>query len=468
MNLRRTKYRVSAVGVCVAAALGYWSLAQAGIIGSAPLNGVAINAKGELTLRQADDPTGRLLRQRVVEARASLNKDLAKRSKLRKVSLQRLEAALQQRLEAGEKASDDMLNLAGLTRVSYVFYYPETKDIVIAGPAEGYVDDTSGRTIGIETGHATVKLEDLVVALRAYAPGTRGVNLIGCSIDPTQQGLVAMQRTVAAAHRQWRTRPNSAQIRNFVEAMRKALGPQTIRVLGISPKTHFAAVLVEADYRMKLLGIGLERPPKGVKLTSYVSKATARSVARNALQRWYFVPDYKCVRVSEDKLAMELVGDGVKLVGEDEVVNQGGQRTVSGRRSYASGVFVNSFTKAYPKLAIKSPVYAQLRTVIDVAIAAAFIQQQDFHGKSGWKMSVLGSEERFPVELYNAPKQVMPAATAIWKGKTLMTPIGGGVSVEARRALETSNQQQDTGGKVAKLREAISLKDLPQGTWWWD
>ena len=37
------------------------------------------------------------------------------------------------------------------------------------------------------------------------------------------------------------------------------------------PKTHFAQVLVEADYRMKLIGIGLEQPP--VRMVSYVDRA---------------------------------------------------------------------------------------------------------------------------------------------------------------------------------------------------
>ena len=68
---------------------------------------------------------------------------------------------------------------------------------------------------------------------------------------------------------------------------------------------------------MKLIGIGLERPP--IQLTSYVDRANPSAVNRNAMQRWFFVPDYKCVRTTDDHAAMELVGDGVKLVGADEV-----------------------------------------------------------------------------------------------------------------------------------------------------
>ena len=93
------------------------------------------------------------------------------------------------------------------------------------------------------------------------------------------------------------------------------------------------------------------------------------------MQRWYFVPDYQCVRQSDDQLAMELVGDGVKLVGEDEFVTGSGQRkTAAGHGNKASQAFVTGFTKKYPELAERSPVYAELRNLIDLAVAAAYIQ----------------------------------------------------------------------------------------------
>ena len=188
-------------------------------------------------------------------------------------------------------------------------------------------------------------------------------------------------------------------------------------VNGVSPKTHFAQVLVEADYRMKLIGIGLEKPP--VRLVSYVDRANPAQVSRNALQRWYFVPDYQCVRVSDDRLAMELVGDGVKLVGEGRTGH--GRRAAASRgqkSNKASQDFVTSFTKKYPELADRSPVYAELRNLIDLSVAAAYIQKQDFYGKAGWKMPLLGNEKDFAVETYNSPKQVAAAVNAIWKGHT--------------------------------------------------
>ena len=190
------------------------------------------------------------------------------------------------------------------------------------------------------------------------------------------------------------------------------------------------------------------------------------------MQRWFFVPDYQCVRVSKDNLAMELVGDGVKLVGEEEVVNSDGERhAASGRGNRASHAFVLSFTKKYPELAERSPVYAELRNLIDMAVTAAYIQQEDFCTKAGWKMAFFGSEQEFPIETYDIPKAVEPAVNAIWRGNayngTLMTPIGGGVQIQAKEALDYDNVKTDEKGKISKLRESVK-PDLGHGQWWWD
>ena len=62
-----------------------------------------------------------------------------------------------------------------------------------------------------------------------------------------------------------------------VEQLRDKLGMQVITVGGIPASTHFAQVMVEADYRMKLIGIGLERAP--VRLKSYVDSGQPHQVS---------------------------------------------------------------------------------------------------------------------------------------------------------------------------------------------
>jgi len=454
-----TKFTQASLFITTAAA---WLIALAGHASAQGNAGVVVDAAGVLSVKTFADPTGALTRRRLMEAKAALDGDLARPSDMRKLSLTRLEAAVARSIERGEGIPDEMKNLAGLTKIQYVFFYPETKDIVIAGPAEGYFQDLSGRAVGIVSGQSILQLEDLVVALRAFGPDGRRTGQIGCSIDPTPEGLQRMQQFLARIG--GRATPRDTQF--IVNGLRESLGKQNVRVEGVSPETHFAQVMVEADYRMKLIGIGLERPE--ARIPSYVSKANPASIARNALLRWYFVPNYECVRVSEDEAAMELVGDGVKLVGADELVKDGGVRVASGAVDRAGLAFVHTFTEQYPHLARTSPVFGQLKNLIDMAITAAFIQDRDWYGRAGWNMRFFGDERAFPVAKHTAPKQVDSAVNAIWKGHTLMTPIGGGVEINARRALESEKMLDDEDGKLAESYEKLDLSKLPAEQWWWD
>lgn len=427
-------------------------------------SGVMVDASGVLHRNLAADPGGQLIQQRIRESLAQLDGDLKKPSKLRKVSLTRLERILKERIANGGAADGTMKSLAGLTRIDYVFCYPETKDIVLAGPAEPWATDPAGRQRGVETGRPVIELQDVVTALRAFPPSGKSKQqpLIYCSIDPTAEGLSRMQQFLQQFGRQ--ATPRDTQF--IVEQLRDRLGLQVVSVGGVPATTHFAQVLVEADYRMKLIGIGLEKPP--VRLKSYVARANPAAVARNAMQRWYFMPDYECLRVSEDGLAMEVVGEGVKLVGEDEFVGRDGTRKSVGRSNRASNAFTATFTKMFPKLAEQSPVYAQLRNCIDLAVVAAFIQDRDLYGEVDWNMSLLGSEADFPVETYNAPQQVATAVNSMWKGNTLMTPIGGGVEIRPTLALEPANLLSDDEGEVSTKRSELAVPQLADDQWWWD
>jgi hypothetical protein len=217
---------------------------------------------------------------------------------------------------------------------------------------------------------------------------------------------------------------------------------------------------------MKLIGIGLEEP--AARIQSFVSLATYGAMASNAMCRWWFVPDYQRIRVSEDGLASELVGNGVQLVGEDEVVSAAGARSQAGSQNQASQRFTKNFTEKYGQLADRDPVYAQLRNCVDMLIVAALVQKNDYYSQAGWDMSVIGNESVYPIEKYNAPKQVNTAVNYIWKGNHLATPVGGGVQIQAATALEAKNLLVDEKGTVKAAHAEVDLKDLPADKWWWD
>ena len=87
-----------------------------------------------------------------------------------------------------------MRYLAGLLRVRYVFYYPESKDIVLGRPG-GRLGARSGRP---DRRHRQRAARRAVARRgRRFAGVSRlaaRTRMIGCSIDPTPEGLAAMQQ----------------------------------------------------------------------------------------------------------------------------------------------------------------------------------------------------------------------------------------------------------------------------------
>ena len=238
-----------------------------------------VDAQGVLHTQVFPDPSGQVMRERIAAAKATLGTRVAAFSKLRKISLNRLEQAI---LDHRAHLTDEMRFLAGLQRVRYVFYYPESKDIVLAGPAEGWVPDPAGRIVGIANGRPVVQIGRRGCGIaRMFHAGGSSAPLIGCSIDPTQEGEATCSSTSVRLH--LNGFPTAQQLQMIAEGIRTSLGNQVVTINGVPPNTRFAQVMVEADYRMKLIGIGLEKPP--VRLVSFVDRA--RPSEANRLERWY-------------------------------------------------------------------------------------------------------------------------------------------------------------------------------------
>jgi Protein of unknown function (DUF1598) len=422
-----------------------------------PIAGIDIDASGVLSIKQIDPEL--MAEQRKAAIRSRKGKTTS--STMRKVSLNRLEQAIANKLVNSENLSQEMYAVAGLTRIEYVFYFPGSKDIVIAGPAEdvGY-DPQTDRLVGAASQRPTLRLDDLLVALRTFGPDAKRGSFIGCSIDPTPEGLVRYQQFYA----QLGGNLGSADVMEIARGFRDSLGLQTISVYGVPSNTHFARTLVEADYRMKLIGIGLEKPIKTLK--SWVDRVRPGG-ATNAMQRWFFVADYSKVSVSPDGTALKFEGQGVKLVGEDERVDANGNRVVTGKVDKASTAYTSEFTKKFEQIAENSPIFAEMRNLYDLSVAAAYIQEQDFYSQSGWSLGAMAQESTLPVERFSSPKHVEPAVNAVRAGSTFMWPIGGGVEISAKRILSPESRVQDQELGNTKNNASVPA-NLAADQWWWD
>ena len=180
-------------------------------------------------------------------------------SPLRMVSLPRLEKQVQLAWPpAGSPAKRCVL--AGLQRIQYVFVYPETGDLVLAGPAGDWRPGPEGPHRRRRTGRPVLRLDDLVVVLRHMLQRRR--RQVRLHDHAARRRPWPACRRSSTASSGGRIRPE--QRKAWLEQLRSQLGKQDIEVYGLDPRTRAARVMVEADYRMKLVGMGLEEGVPGV------------------------------------------------------------------------------------------------------------------------------------------------------------------------------------------------------------
>jgi hypothetical protein len=386
--------------------------------------------------------------------------DPRRESGLRKVSLPRLERELQLLQAQGRDPSEAMQTLAGLKRVKYILVYPESSDIVIAGPAGDWHRDLEGRFVD-DSGAPVLNLDDLVVTLRNSLTD-RGV--FGCSINPRQDNLAAAK----AVNEKWSQQ--TLQRQKWLTEMRTAMGRQDITVHGIDPRTRAGRILIEADYRMKLVGIGLEEGTLGVQ--SYLSNVELGKDGKPPpmnLLRWWFTLNYDALAATDARDAFELRGPGVKVLSENEMLTERGERVHTGDSDEPTKRFAESFTKHFDKLAVKYPIYAELRNVFDLALVAAVIQSHDLPGQVGWHMTHFGPGGEYAPALATAPKEVESVMNhRLIGGKHTIAAVSGGVSVDTAGAAAKDTVKTDTSGSMSSDRAANQPKQLDRRTWWWD
>lgn len=419
--------------------------------------GIKIDAEGVVSLAIANESSGTLDRKRrSAAALKNLSKETLQSTPLRMVSLVEVEKQLDAKLAAGEPIPDELFFLAGLQRIDNIFVFPESKDVVIAGPADGFAPDAVGRMIGIESGRPTLRLDDLVVALRTVSKSRN----IGCSIDPVPERLAALQRFVQGGGPS-----NAAAVEGRFRQMDDVLGLQDVRVDGVPSDSHFAIALVEADYRMKRVSMGLENP--GVK--GFRSHLTMLGPGGNTIQRWWFVPLYDAIYKSSDGLAFEFAGQRAQLLAENELADASGNRSAAPTTRISTTAYAKHFTEKFPELADKSPIFAELQNLTDLSVLAALIQSEKLAEKADWIMTTFLDEKRFAHPTFNTPKKIPSSVNFKRAGNVIVGLVGGGVTIEPQQVLNKAASQTPETSKLSSIRsEAGSAARSDKHRWWWD
>ena len=411
------------------------------------VGGVAIDAQGILE-NVRTDALGQLAKLRA-EALQKIPAGLNVFSDSRKVSLRRLEAAIEQSMKSGKPLPDDIRFLAGLQQIRYIFVYPEEKDIILVGPGEGWKVDARGNMVGVTSGRPVMLLDDLLVALRTAQAAAQGG--ISCSIDPTADGIARFKQFMS----------NKPTVQHAAAGLAEVMGMQQITVEGVPATSHFAQVLVAADYRMKCLGMNLQPPPQGVKLPSYLQMVPSNSSIIGT-PRWWMEPKYDPLLRDKDGLAWQLSGASVQTLTAEEYDNAAGQRQTINKVNPLAKKWAENMTNQFAALALAEPVFGELRNCMELAVVGALIVKERLPDKAGYSLPVLMSSQDLQPAEFNAPKQVPAQVSMLPKGQKYIVSVSGGVAINSW-IIADNTQQTDA---VASIRAKATPSD--DAKWWWN
>lgn len=392
--------------------------------------------------------------------------DVREESSLRKVSLVRLQRELELLRVQGLDADVAMKNLAGIYKIQYVLVYPESGDIVIAGPAGQWNADADGRIVHHRTRRPTVKLDHLVELLRnAFSNDPT----LGCSITPRANNLLKTQQYLKNAAGKPIVVGRTEQ---WLSGLRDSMGRQDVEVFGVDTHTHLAKTMVEADYHMKLIGMGLVPGVPG--MNSYMDnlkQAAEKTGTPQALSmlRWWFTTNYSSLHATKDGQAFEIIGSGVKVLSENELIGKLGNRVGTGKSDPLTQQFAIEFTKNFEQLSQQYPVYGELRNVFDLALITMLIKSEDLHTRVQWNLDYFLDENGYRVAQAVPPTAVESVIShRLVGGKTVLAGVSGGVLLDPRVVVAEDNIVHDSYGILEAEHKGNANLSLPKSVWWWD
>ena len=445
--------------------------------------GVFADAEGTLKFELAKKPkTSADGRADFVDDAAPKNKletkppavagDVRLASKLRFVSLPRLEAALTTHVKQRKALPPEVLTLAGLQRIQYVLVVPATDqqpgDLILAGPAGDWQTNEDGIIVSQDHGQPVVRIDDLLTLWRRSNP----TEPFGVTINPSEDGLAAMQNYLTTTT----TKPIKRSKRDkWVDGIRKSVGKQDVQFFNLQPDSHVAKILLTADYHMKCIGMGIADPVKGV--DSYLSTVRLGpdgKVPPMSVLRWWFAMNYQPVAVSEDNQVFELRGEGAKVLSENQLMAARGKRVRTGKSEALNTRFAGSFSRQFGKICQEYPLYGELRNVFDISLTLALIEKQSLLDRSGWQPKLLLDPVALQLPKFAVASEVDTIANyEVLDKKVIVAGVSGGVWVDAKKQLASANggddQAKAVAGDLASVRpkQAKATDDQPI-VWWWD
>lgn len=377
-------------------------------------------------------------------------------SALRCVSLRRLMDQFQRWQLEGVQPSAEMLHMAGISQVQYLFF--EDNDIVIAG-AVGGIDEVQGWYRDRQSGRNTLRLDFLQTCLGSsirHEP-------FGCTIDPTQEGL---QRAAAVGSA---VQADQIPIGKAAEAMVKALGMQRVEVFGTAGDTPIGYIMVEADRHMKQLALGVHPMPQGaVNYLDVIDASISQGPPSELLLRLWFTAAPRSVRADADRRVFELSGTPIRLSGQNERAMASGQRG-NLTTDFRTEAFVDGFNENWSAIRSQYPIYGAMESIYQTASVAELIRRYGESPQHRRLAALLADDASQSDYLLPTPRQVESIATlhTVRHGRKRHQVVmaSGGVSVDARQSLASEVADYPTLRSLAKPSQS---QPTVLQRWWWD
>jgi hypothetical protein len=259
--------------------------------------------------------------------------------------------------------------------------------------------------------------------------------------------------------------------------------PQTVSVLGIPFDTHFAQVMVRADYDMKRLVDGTDSLTiQGFSSLADIAMAKAKneiiqdkplSIPVSSMNRFWFYPGENAY--VQDQGIIIIMQSPVTLLTEAEYLGQGRKIAGTGLADPLAFEFTRSFTSRYAEVCLLRPVYKELENLFRFVALARIIKTKSAVTESGVDLGYF--LDRFQVPSTPVSRQLagrshvrnfshrkeMSGGYAI---KQLWMPSCGGVGISID--VSDKNFIMDSSGKLGDLKSEVLTARPSSSALYWD
>lgn len=385
-------------------------------------------------------------------------------------------SVLQERVKETESAegsiNGEIYNMCGITRLDGYVIDKVNKDVILFGE--------------IESGYPTLKLADLIVALRniwmVYAQGPGGGNSYHqpyLSIEPELENMKILSEI-----------GNRLDTSKTVEDLNKAKSdwkqrcgnPQKVVIKGIPRNSGFSRVLFQADYAMKRIAVGEEAP--GIsdfksysrlvledRVNSIKNKSTPQGEISIGSRFWFYPGEVKFLTDS-DIISIDVCE--VRLLTEKGYLKEEGLITQADETDTASTKFANDFTDRFQDLGKEKKEFIELENLFNIFALCKAMNFKKVFTDSGLNPEYILYRLRMPSS--GVPESVQGISAIeeelvnvkeenLVKSYKVAIPFCGGVNMNIQ--VSDENFIPDTTGELLRIKEAIlKARPSPRALYW--